>query len=102
VLRVEPATVSITAEAKDSQQGVTLWVSKGETNVPMSRRLLNQETAHPFGRSAPEIQQMWVRDTLARLDQGYTLHGEVPITAHAISLVPGFRMIGIEGELDAH
>jgi hypothetical protein len=50
---------------------------------------------------SPEIQQMWARDMIARLDQGYRLPTRVPISAHGISLGSGFRMIAIEGELVA-
>ena len=70
---------------------------------PLTRQAYSDILAKPSvdPEQAPEIQQMWARDMIARLDSGYALPTRVPITAHGITLGRGFRIVAIEGELVA-
>jgi len=45
-----------------------------------------------------EIQRLWARRQLERLDRGQSLRHEVPVLLHTVELGPGLRLAGLEGE----
>lgn len=45
-----------------------------------------------------ELKRLWAARQIERLDRGQQLATSVPITAHAIQLGRGIRLIGLEGE----
>ncbi len=57
------------------------------------------EDPETHAESIAEVKGVWAKDMLDRLESGYELPTDVPITAHGIKLGSEFRIVAIEGEM---
>ncbi|MCA9435984.1 MAG: hypothetical protein KC978_09395, partial [Candidatus Omnitrophica bacterium] len=83
----------------------TLFVRSIEMHWPMQPNIGKEgyqkviENPETHSESIAEVKAVWAKDMLDRLESGYDLPTEVPITAQGIKFGPEFRIVAIEGEM---